>query len=335
LPAVGNEEIAKVFFEVADILEMQDVQWKPKAYRAAAFAIESMPEPVGAIFAKGGIKALEEIPGVGVAIAKKLEEIIKTGKLRHLEELRKSMPMDVEALNAIPGLGPKKLVVLHRQLGIKSLADLKKAAEQHRIAGLPGFGEKSEQDILKAVQMDGKKSDRVPISAAKPVAEEIVKLLQNVPGTKMAEVAGSFRRKRETVGDLDILVSSTRPNAATKAFISMPSVKKVLATGPTKSSVVLRNGLQSDLRVVKPRQWGSALQYFTGSKAHSIELRKIAQKKGLKLSEYGVFRGKKVVASRTEKDVYNALGMDYIKPESRENEGEIEAAINGFRAKKK
>jgi len=330
-----NEEIAKILFEVADILEMQGVQWKPKAYRAAAFAIESMPEPVGEIYAKGGIKALEEIPGVGEAIAKKLKEILKTGKLHHLEELRKSMPMDVEALNAVPGLGPKKLMVLYKQLKIKTIPDLKKAAEQHRIAELPGFGEKSEQAILKAIQMDGKQGGRTPLAIAKPIAEGIVKLLLAVAGTKKVEAAGSYRRKRETVGDLDILVSSTRPAAATKAFVSMPSVKKVLASGETKSSVVLNSGFQSDLRVIKPEQWGSALQYFTGSKAHSIALRKIAIAKGLKLSEYGVFRGSKLIASKTEKDVYNALGLDYIAPELRENEGEIEKAMESFEKKKK
>lgn len=329
-----NPEIAKILFEIADLLEMQNIQWKPKAYRAAAFAIESLPKPVSEIFAKGGTKALEEIPGVGEAIAKKLEEIIKTGKLRSLEELRKSMPLDVEALNSVPGLGPKKLMVLYDKLAVATLADLKKAAEKHQIAPLPGFGEKSEQEILKALQLDVKKSGRIPLSAAKPIAEEIIKLLQAVPGTKMVGLAGSYRRKRPTIGDIDILVSSTKPAAATKAFISMPSVKKILASGETKSSVVLRTGLQADLRVVTLAQWGSALQYFTGSKAHSIALRRIAIKKGLKLSEYGVFKGKKLIASKTEKDVYNALGMDYIAPEQRENKGEIENAIKRFEMKK-
>ncbi|MCX6798845.1 MAG: helix-hairpin-helix domain-containing protein [Candidatus Diapherotrites archaeon] len=252
-----------------------------------------------------------------------------------MDELRKSMPIDVEALNAVPGLGPKKLMLLYKKLKVRNIEDLRKAAEQHKIMKLPGFGEKSEMEILKSITADGKEKERVPLEKALPAANEIVRLLRRLPEAQKVEAAGSIRRKRETIGDIDILVASEQPEAVSKVFVSMPLVQKVLASGETKSSVVLRGGMQADLRVVKPLQWGSALQYFTGSKAHSIELRKIAIKKGLKLSEYGVFRGSKVVASKTEEDVYNALGLDYIPPEERENEGEIEAAMKKFVEKKK
>lgn len=329
-----NEEIAKIFFEVADILEMQNVQWKPKAYRAAAFAIESLGEPVADIYKRGGLKALEEIPGVGEAIAKKIEELIKTEKLGYLDELRKSMPLDVEALNAVPGLGPKKLMALYKKLKVRNIGDLRKAAEQHKIMKLPGFGEKSEAEILKSIAAGGKEKERVPYEKALAAANGIVRLMRGLPEAQKAEAAGSIRRKLQTIGDIDILVASEQPAAITKAFVSMPGARKVLASGETKSSVVLRSGMQADLRVVLPEQWGSALQYFTGSKAHSIELRKIAIKKGLKLSEYGVFRGSEAVASETEEDVYGALGLDYIPPEERENEGEIGKAVKRFNAKK-
>lgn len=330
-----NEEIAAIFYKIADMLEMQDVQWKPRAYRAAANAIESLGKPVELIYKEGGLKALEEIPGVGEALAKKIKEMVKTGKLKHYEKLRKSLPINLDELETVPGLGPKKLMVLYKELGIRNLRDLKKAAEQHKIAGLRGFAEKSEQEILKAVAANGVKSERVALSVALPVANEIVERLRKLKEAEKVEAAGSLRRRRLTIGDIDILVASEKPVIVSKAFVSMPSVKKVLGSGETKSSVVLQNGVQSDLRVVKPAQWGSALQYFTGSKAHSIALRKIAIKKGLKLSEYGVFKGGKVIASKTEGEVYNSLGLDYIKPELRENEGEIEAAINSFEKKKR
>lgn len=325
-----NQQIADIFYKVADILEMQSVQWKPQAYRAAARAIESMPRLLTQIYSEGGLKALDGIPGVGEALSKKIEEILKTGKLRHLEKLKRELPLNLDELETVPGLGPKKLMLLYNRLGVRNLADLKKAAENHKIAGLPGFAEKSEQQILKVIAGNARKGSRIPLSVAKPIAQGIVKALRKMDAVKRVEAAGSLRRKRPTIGDIDILVASTKPALVTDAFISMPSVKSILAKGPTKSSVVLKKGIQVDLRVVKPLQWGSALQYFTGSKQHSIALRKIAIKKGLKLSEYGVFKGKKVVASQTEREVYNALGLAFVKPELRENEGEIEAAIKRF-----
>lgn len=332
-PRVHNQDIANIFYKIADILEMQSVQWKPQAYRAAANAIEALGKPLSEVYARGGLKALDEIPAVGEALAKKIEEILKTGRLRHYEKLRKELPINLDELETVPSLGPKKLHILYEKLGVRNLRDLQQAAEQHKIAALKGFAEKSEQQILKAILANGGRGKRIPLSVARPIAGQIVKKLKAVKAAQKVEAAGSFRRRRPTIGDIDILVASPSPEAVTKAFVSMPGVK-ILASGKTKSSVVLQSGIQVDLRVVKPLQWGSALQYFTGSKSHSIALRKIAIKKGLKLSEYGVFRGKELVASKTEKDVYNVLGLDYIKPELRENEGEIEAAIKSFAKKK-
>ncbi len=331
---VRNQEIADIFYRIADILEMQSVQWKPRAYRAAANAIESMSKPVEDVYRQGGLKALEEIPGIGEALAKKIEEMIKTGKLKHYEKLKKKLPINLDELDTVPGLGPKKLMVLYKKLGVRNLKDLRNAAERHEIAGLPGFAEKSEQEILKAIIGKGGKVKRIPLSVALPVANGIIRALGKLGVVQKVEAAGSLRRKRPTIGDIDILIASNSPAVVADAFVSMPDVKRVIAKGSTKSNVVLKSGIQVDLRVVKPEQWGSALQYFTGSKAHSIALRKIAIKKGLKLSEYGVFKNQKVVASKTEKDVYNALGLAYIKPELRENEGEIEEAMERFQKRK-
>ncbi|MBN2067054.1 MAG: hypothetical protein JW744_01145 [Candidatus Diapherotrites archaeon] len=331
---MDNGEIAKIFYRVADILEIQGVEWKPQAYRAAANAIESLGKPVSEIYMEKGLKGLDEIPAVGEALAKKIAELVETGRLKHYEKLKKQLPLDLDELDSVPGLGPKKIKVLYEKLAVKNLKDLKKTAEQHKIAALPGFAEKSEQEILKAILGKEGKAERIPLSVALPVAKSILARLKKLKPVQRAEFAGSLRRKRPTIGDIDILAASKGPEAVSKAFVSMPDVKKVIASGKTKSSILLKSGMQVDLRVVKPEQWGSALQYFTGSKAHSIALRKIAIKKGLKLSEYGVFRGSKVVASKTEKDVYRALGLNYIKPELRENEGEIEAAIKGFKGMK-
>ncbi len=330
-----NQKIAEIFYKIADLLEIQGVKWKPRAYRAAASAIESMPTPVEEIYQQDGLKALDEIPGVGEHISKKIEELVKTGRLCYFEKLKKSSPVSPALLDTIPGLGPKKLKSLYEKLAISTLQDLKKAAKKHQISKIAGFAEKSEQEILKALEKNGVKSDRLPFSTALPIANKLVAAIKKTHSVEKVETAGSFRRKKPTIGDLDILVSSKKPAIVAKAIVSMPTVKKVLASGEKKTSIVLKNDLQVDFRVVKKEQWGSALQYFTGSKNHSIALRKIAIKKGFKLNEYGVFdKAGRVVASKTEKDVYNALGMDYILPELRENKGEIEAAIKSFDKRK-
>ncbi|MDD4877596.1 MAG: DNA polymerase/3'-5' exonuclease PolX [Candidatus Nanoarchaeia archaeon] len=324
-----NTEIASIFFEMADILEMQNVQWKPVAYRKAARAINELSEDVFDIYSKGGLKALEEIPGVGENIAGKIEEFLKTGRVNSYGKLKKSLPSGLSALLQVPGLGPKKAMMLYKELKIKNVKDLEKAALSHKISKLPLFKQKAEENILKGLDIYKKGQERVLLAYAMPIAEEIKKALE-----KKAEkvvIAGSLRRMRDTVKDIDILAVSSRPSDVIKIFVSLPSVKSVIAKGDTKSSVLLDNNMQADLRVVPLKSFGAAMQYFTGSKDHNIELRKIAIAKKLKLSEYGIFDSHgKQVAGKTEEEVYKKLGLSYIEPELRENTGEIQAALQGM-----
>ncbi len=328
-----NSQVAAVLYEIADLLEIQDVQWKPQAYRKAAQTIESLPEDIAEIAkdGKGARKKLEELPGVGKHIGEKVAELVKTGKLGYLEKLKKQIPIDVEQLMQIEGLGPKTIKRLYKQLKVKTLADLKRAAREGKIRKLEGLGEKKEQQILENIQRIEKRGpQRFLLGYVAPLADEIVHTLKRVPGVEDAIVAGSFRRGKETVGDLDILITSTKPKRAMDAFISLKGVSKILAHGGTKSSIRLENSLQIDARVVSKDQYGSALQYFTGSKEHSIALRKIALKKGLTLNEYGLFtlkgKSKTLLVSKTEEAVYAKLGMQCPAPEMRENLGEIELA---------
>ncbi|MDI6737169.1 MAG: DNA polymerase/3'-5' exonuclease PolX [Nanoarchaeota archaeon] len=322
-----NPEIASIFFKMADILEMQNVQWKPVAYRKAARAIGELSEDVEEIYKKGGLKALKEIPGVGINIANKIAEFIENGKVREYEKLKKSIPAGLSSLLEVPGLGPKKAMLLYKKLKIKNVQDLEKAALEHRISKLPLFREKTEENILKGLDIYKKGRERVLLAYAMPIAEEIKTALEKK--AERVEIAGSLRRMRDTVKDIDILAVSSKPLEVIQIFVSLPFVKSVIAKGETKSSVLLSNSMQADLRVVPLKSFGAAMQYFTGSKDHNIELRKIAIAKGLKLSEYGLFRKERQVAGKTEEEVYNALGLSYIEPELRENTGEIEAALKG------
>ncbi|MBI4344190.1 MAG: DNA polymerase/3'-5' exonuclease PolX [Euryarchaeota archaeon] len=324
-----NESVAKILYEIADILEAQDVQWKPAAYRKAAMAIESLSEEVEDIYRGGGKKALLKIPGIGENISKKVEEMITTGGLGYYARLKKELPIDFGTLTAIPGLGPKKLKKLFNALGVRTLEELKEAAERGKIAGLEGFGEKSEQEILKGIALLEKTRGRALLGAILPDALAIVEKLKESKAVGRIGIAGSLRRMKETVGDIDILATSGEPGRVMGLFVSLPEVEAVFAKGMTKSSVHLKNGLDCDLRVVEEDSFGSALQYFTGSKDHNIALRKIAIKMGYKLSEYGIFKGEEKIAGRTEEEVYGRLGLPYIEPELRENTGEIEAAQEG------
>lgn len=317
-----NQEIAKIFYEIADILELQEVPWKPQAYRKAAQAIESLPKKIEEIAERD---ELEEIPGVGESIAEKIQEYLKTGKIKAYEQLRKQIKVNVGELSQIPELGPRKIKTLYQKLGVKNISDLKRVIKQGKLAKLAGFGEKTKQTLLEGIKFVQGKPQRMLYVQAQQIAQEIVPLLK----VERIEVAGSFRRGKETVGDLDLLVISGRPEEISANFTSMPMVKKVLAEGKTRSSVRLTNGLQVDLRVVSEKEFGSALLYFTGNKEHNIELRKLALKKGYTLSEYGLFKvkGKKWVAGRTEEEIYRQLGMAYIPPELRRNDGEITAAL--------
>ncbi len=323
-----NQLVVKILNNIADILELQGVDFKPIAYRRAAQSIESLPEDIEAIYKRDG---LEEIPGVGRHIAEKIAEIIKTGKLKYYEDLKKKVKVDVEGLNEIPSLGPKKIKVLYTKLGVKKISDLEKAVKSHKVSKLAGFGEKTEQLLLQGIELLKRRPARFLYFHAISAVEDITAFLKKHDFVKKVEVAGSFRRSKETVGDLDFLVVSSQPEKVMDVFTSMPDVKEILAKGSTKSSVRLSNGMQVDLRVVQEKEFGSALLYFIGSKDHNIELRKMALKQGYTLSEYGLFtlKGKKWIAGRTQEEIYSKLGLHYIEPEMRENKGELGMSVLG------
>jgi DNA polymerase (family 10) len=331
-----NFEISKIFYEIADILEMKSVQWKPAAYRKAARSVESLQEPVEDLYAKGGLKALEDLPGVGERIGKKIAEYVDTGKIKAYEKLRRQIPAEFYELIEIQSLGPKKAKILYQKLKIKSLADLEKAIKEHKIAKLRGFGPKSEENILAGIEMHKKRKSRMLLGEAFPIAQLLVGQLKKLKEIKDAIAGGSLRRMKETIGDIDILVVPRDEKPATTKkimnfFTSLSEVSRVLAKGETKSTVVLKNGIQADVRVLPEKSAGAALQYFTGNVDHNVKLRGIAIKKGYKLSEYGLFDRKtnRLVAGRTEDEVYKKLGLPYIEPELRENLGELEAAYKG------
>lgn len=325
---MDNEQVAAIFYEVADILDLQGVPFKPNAYRRAARAIEELDEDISKLAAEGRLK---EIPGVGDSVAKKIQEILKTGQLSFLNKLRTQIPKGLLELLSVPDVGPKTAMLLNRELGISNLEDLKRAIAEHKLRNLKGFGEKSEQRILRGIQTLEAKAGRMLLGEAYPVAAAYVEYLKRTGKADKVSPAGSLRRGKETVGDIDILVGDDDPEEVLEAFVSYPGVDKVLMRGPTKSSVVLKNGIQVDIRVVSPESYGAALLYFTGSKDHNVVLRSMGVSMGVKLNEYGLFDRVtgKMLAGRTEEEVYRALGLDWIPPELREVSGEVEAAKAG------
>jgi DNA polymerase (family X) len=324
-----NQEIAKILGEIAIYLEMQGVAFKPRAYEKAAEAIVGLDKDLIQIHKVGGLKALEDISGIGPSIGEKIEEILKTGRLKYYDQLKKKMPVNVSELTAIEGVGPKHVKTLYKKLKIKNLADLEKAARAGKIRKLEGFGEKSEFNILKGIEFLRKSGNRFVLGLIMPQIREIEFRIKNLKEVEELVVAGSIRRRKETVGDADILVISKNPNPIMDYFVAMPEVAHVYAHGETKSAVKLKNGLDVDIRVVPEKSYGAALNYFTGSKDHNVELRRIAIENGWKLSEYGLFKGKKQIAGRNEEGLYKKLGLSYIDPELREMTGEIEAARSG------
>lgn len=324
-----NQELAKIFNDMARFLKMEGVAFKPYAYERAALSLEALDRDVSEIYREGGTKALLEIPGVGKAIADHIEEYLKTGKVKNYEVFKKKLPINLDELTRVESLGVKKAKVLYQKLGVKNLKDLEKAAKAHKIAPLFGFGEKTEKNILQGLEFVKRDKGRFLISKIMPTVKEIYAKLENLKEVEKISLAGSVRRMKETIGDVDILAVSEKPEKVMDFFVKLDGVEKVWAKGGTKSSVRMREGFDVDLRVLQAKSYGSALQYFTGNKDHNILTRKIAIEKGLKLSEYGVFRGKKQIAGKTEEDVYKAIGLPFIEPELRENEGEIEAALAG------
>jgi len=322
-----NAEIADIFDRIADILDLlEDNPFRIRAYRNAARNIRELNEDIEDVAARG---ELTKIPGIGTDLAQKIREFLTTGTISAYDEPRKKVPEELIELLAIQGLGPKTIARLNRELGVKNLNDLERVLETKEILKLRGMGEKKVEDIKRGIELFKQSSARIPLGIALPLAEEIIEGIVKIPGTRGTIAAGSLRRMKETIGDIDILTLAEHREHVVKAFTKLPLVKEILAAGDTKGSVVLKNGIQVDLRVVEPDSYGAALQYFTGSKAHNIKLRTLAIEKGLKINEYGVFRGKEKIGGETEEEVYTVLGIPWIPPELREDRGEIEAALSG------
>ena len=325
-----NSQIAELLGEIADMLSLgeKDRKFEVLAYRKAALTIGSLQEDVGDIYYKGGLSALMELPGVGKGIAGAVKEYIETGKMGKYEALKKQYPIDFKSLTKIQGMGAKKAFKLYKSLKVRNIDDLKKALSQHRIRGLAGFGEKSEGEIGKGLMLLESNKGRMAIGAALPEAEAIVKKLTESRLVDRAIIAGSLRRMRETVGDIDILVISSKPEKVMDFISKIDEVADITMSGPTKTTVRLKIGLGCDIRVVPAGSFGAALQYFTGNKDHNVKVRQIAIKLGYKLNEYGLFDKKgKNVAEAEEESIYKKLGMDMVDPEMREDRGEVELSL--------
>jgi DNA polymerase (family 10) len=321
-----NLDIARIFDEIADILELKNENtFKIRAYRKAARTIETLTQDLKVLAERGGVKELRKIPGIGEGIAKKIVEIAETGDCQKHRELMAEMPPGLLELLAIPHIGPKTIMKLHQELGITSVAELEAAAKAHKLAGLPGFGAKAEENVIKGIEQHRGYQGRVLLSKALPYAESIVQELRKLDAVEQILIAGSLRRMRETIGDIDILVVSKRPSEVMDAFTSLEGVEDVIAKGETKSSVVLK-GINADVRVVDAASFGAAAHYFTGSKDHNVRIRELGVKRGLKINEYGVFRGDERIGGATEEEVFASVGLAYIPPELREDRGEVEAA---------
>ena len=325
---VHNADIAALFEEIADRLEIQGATpFRIRAYRNAARTLGELPQDARALLEKGD--DLTRLPGIGEDLAAKVREIVETGHSSQLDRLRRELPPAVTELLHIPGLGPKRVKALYHDLEVQTVEQLYRAARDGRIRALPGFGEKTELNILQAVEAHASQTRRFKLAVAAQYAGALTAFLEAVSGVGQVTVAGSFRRMRETVGDLDILVTAAADSPVMQRFTGYDEVAEVLSAGTTRASVVLKSGLQVDLRVVAQEAYGAALCYFTGSKAHNIAIRRIAQSRGLKVNEYGVFRGAERIAGEDEASVYKSVGLPWIAPELREDRGEIEAAHAG------
>ncbi|MGQ9571287.1 MAG: DNA polymerase/3'-5' exonuclease PolX [Thermodesulfovibrionales bacterium] len=323
-----NQEIARIFNEIADLLEIKgENPFRIRAYRRAAQNIEGLSKDVSEI----SKEQLMTIPGIGQDLAGKVEEYVKSGRLQFYEDLKKEVPEGLSTLLSVPSLGPKTAKLLFEKLNIRDIETLEKFAKEHKLVGLPGIKEKTEENILKGVEMLKRGMERQPLGKVLPIANDILEHLRKKAPVKKLSVAGSIRRWKETIKDIDILATSEDPKEVMKVFVHLPNVKEILMQGPTKSSLILNEGLQVDLRVVEEESFGAALAYFTGSKAHNIRLREMAVKSGIKINEYGIFKEKddKKIGGKDEEDVYKVLGLPYIPPEMREDTGEIEAALKG------
>ena len=326
-----NEELSKIFEKIADILEfLGDNPYRVSSYRRASALISELPEDIEELYKRG---KLSKLPGIGPSTLLKIEEFLKTGTVKKYEDLRKKVPEDLLELMDAPGVGPKTLKLAYDKFGIRSKEEFIKALNDGRLAKLPGFGPKKVQNILKGIELWRSTQERIPLIEAYTLAQEVLEYMKREESIENISIAGSLRRMKETIGDIDILVSAPKERwtKVHEHFVKYPEIKKVLAKGETKSSVVLKNGRQVDLRTVEARSWGAALQYFTGSKEHNIRVRDIAKEKGLKINEYGVFKAEtgERLGGKSEEEVYELVGMRWIPPEIRENWGEIELALEG------
>lgn len=321
-----NLELSRIFEQIARILNIKgENPFKIRAYEKITLVLENLPIDIETIYRQGG---LNNIPGVGVGIAKKIEEFLTTGKLEYYEKLKETIPSGVVELLDISEVGPKTAKLLYEKLDVDNIEKLERAVKEHQIKDLPGMGEKSETNILRGIELYRRRKERVLLGTALPVAEDIIEALSQLKEVNKINFAGSLRRKKETIGDIDILVTSQKSEKIMKTFTSLPQVKEILAGGPTKSSVITKDDIHVDVRVVEPISFGAALQYFTGSKTHNIKLRELAVKRGLKINEYGVFDQKteRRITGEEEEEVYKILNLPFIPPELREDRGEIEAA---------
>jgi len=322
---VHNTDIADIFKEIADFLEIEGANpFRVRAYRNASRTVSGLGSELKDMVAAG--EDLTKLPGIGKELAAKICEILETGTAKALIKLQQRIPETVIEMLKLPNLGPKRVRVLYRDLKIKNLKQLSLAARKGRIRALEGFGEKTETAIAEAIEARAQKEKRYKIAAVKPTVDSLIDFLKKVSGVIDVVAAGSYRRSRETVGDLDILITARKSSPVMKRFLEYDAIDKVLSSGATRSSVVLRSGLQVDVRLVAQSSFGAALQYFTGSKDHNIAIRRLGQQRGLKINEYGVFRFEKKVAGRTEASIYRSVDLPYIPPELRENRGEIQAA---------
>lgn len=322
-----NREIAKLFEKIADMLEFKGENvFKINAYRKAARVIGDLSQDLDKLNREG---TLRDIPGVGEGIAKKIKEYLETGQMSKYEEVRKGVPDDLLAMMTIPGMGPKTVALVYKTLGISSISELEETIEEGRLRDLPGMGAKKEENILRGIALLRQSGERISLGVAIPILDEIVAEFKKRAQVQKILPAGSLRRMKETIGDIDILVAGHDGRKIIKAFTKLPQVQEILAAGDTKGSIIVPGGLQIDLRVVPGASYGAALQYFTGSKDHNIHLREIAKTKGMKISEYGIFRGDRKIGGRKEEEIYTKLGLAWIPPEMREDRGEIALAAQG------
>lgn len=322
-----NEKIAKILFEIGEYLELDNIPFKPRAYQMAALSIDNLEEDIQGIYNEKGIKGVLEIQGVGKGIALKIEEYLKTGKIKYLEELKRRKTIDVKNLLKVEGLGPKRINFLNKELGITNILELKQAIKENKLKELKGFGEKSQQNILESIAFVETSGLRYMLSEVQKDVSMILEKFKRLKEVEKIEVAGSYRRKKETIGDVDILIASSKPKKIMDEFTSFEGVSRVWGKGKTKTSLRMEKGFNIDLRVVPLGSFGSALQYFTGSKEHNVALRRLAISKGYKLNEYGLFKEGVLKAGKDEVGIYKKLGLQFIPPELRENRGEIEAGL--------